>query len=87
MASAVVGEFEAEAALSFVRSKAKELRLEEDFFENLDIHLGVPIVLEPTALAGSFPQEPTATPHVGVYLNATTASKTGYYLDSTVETV
>ncbi len=38
-------------------------------------------LLEPTALAGSFPQARTATPHVGVYLNAALPYKLDYYLD------
>jgi ATP-dependent Lon protease len=37
----------AQAALSFLRSKAKDLNINEDFFENYDIHVHVPAGAQP----------------------------------------
>ncbi len=39
----------AQAALSYIRSKAKELNLEENFFDNIDLHIHVP--------AGAIPKD------------------------------
>ena len=53
----------AEAALSYVRSKSRELRLEDDFFENLDMHVHIP--------AGAIPKD---GPSAGVTLATAIAS-------------
>jgi ATP-dependent Lon protease len=49
----------AQAAFSFARSRAEELGLEQDFYENLDIHIHVP--------AGAVPKE---GPSAGVSMTA-----------------
>ena len=49
----------AQAALSFARSRAEKLGLEDDFYENLDIHIHVP--------AGAIPKE---GPSAGVSMTA-----------------